>query len=738
MRTELPFGEAITGSPVVLFEGFELERIGYLTALCITFLALVIANGQFKLYINTYKGRMGERILRRLRFELFDRVLRYPMSRFRRTRPSEVASMIKDEVEPMGEFIGDAFTQPLFLGGQALVALLFIFLQHFWLGVVTLVVVLFQAWLIPILRRRLIVLNKQRQIISRQFAGRLGEVVEGIQEAHTNDTTNLERANITNILGKLFFIRFELYQRKFSVKFINNFLVQFLAFFFYLVGGYMAIRGTLDIGQLIGVIVAYKDLPAPIKGLIDHDQKRNVVTVRYEQIIEQVTQDELQDKALQGLPEGEVPHLKEGYDVSRLGVEDDTGSKLITSATAKIDISDKVAVVGTFGGGATQFAEVLAGVLKPTSGRVLFDGKPIDEQPEYLVGRNVGYIDGNTYLPQASIYDILSYVVKNQPIRELHRDGEALKHFEMEMREIRRAGNFELDYEADWIDYERVGAKDATEFTEEIRRILIEVDMEADIRALGLRGTLDPAEHPELCDALVDARRRFREQLETLGFSEFVEPFDPVKYNSQSSIGENLLFGTAIDPEYELDRLPSNSLVRTVMAEDGLEETFFEMGKEVASTTIELFGDLNPDNPFFDQLSYMSPDDLPEYRATLSRIGNKSFEEVDEADRVSILKLPLSYTEDQNRLGLLTDELKDKVLDARNRLSAKLQELPTMPVAPFEPDTYNRAASVLDNVLLGRVSQSVAEGNERVSEAIQSLLESMELTDDIFRIGLNF
>jgi len=189
----LPFGETFFGRSILLFSGFEMERIDFLFALSATFLALVVANGLFKLYINTYKGRMGERILRRMRYELFDRVMRYPLSRFRRTKASEVASMIKDEVEPMGEFIGDAFTQPLFLGGQALVALLFIFLQNFWLGVATFVVVAFQAWLIPLLRLRLIELQRQRQIAARKFAGRLGEIVEGIQEAHTNDTTNYHR-----------------------------------------------------------------------------------------------------------------------------------------------------------------------------------------------------------------------------------------------------------------------------------------------------------------------------------------------------------------------------------------------------------------------------------------------------------------------------------------------------------------------------------------------------------------
>ena len=43
--------------------------------------------------------------------------------------------MVKDEVEPLGGFIGDAFVQPAFLGGQALTALIFIIVQNFWLGI---------------------------------------------------------------------------------------------------------------------------------------------------------------------------------------------------------------------------------------------------------------------------------------------------------------------------------------------------------------------------------------------------------------------------------------------------------------------------------------------------------------------------------------------------------------------------------------------------------------------------
>jgi len=699
---------------------------------------LIIANGLFKVYINTYKGRMGERILRRLRYELFDRVLRYPLSRFRRTKPSEIASMIKDEVEPMGEYIGDAFTQPLFLGGQAAVALLFIFLQNFWLGVATFVVVAFQAWLIPILRKRLIELQRQRQIAARKLAGRLGEVVEGIQDSHTNDTTNYQRSELSHILGKLFFIRFELYQRKFIVKFINNLLIQMLAIFFYAVGGYLAITGVLDIGQLLGVIVAYKDLPAPVRGLIDQDQKRLTVEVRYKQIVEQFSMDKLQEAHLQEVPEGEVPKIESGYDISRLGVEDDTGSKLIEQASAEISAQEKIAVIGSFGGGAPAFAEVLAGVQKPTSGRVLLDGKPIEEQPEYFTGRRIAYIDGSTYFPQGTILENLTFALKNQPIAPLERSPADKKKYEFAFDEVQRSGNFELDFEAQWIDYNRINVGDDAGLSERIRDILIKIDLEEDIRGLGLRSTFASEEFPELSTAILEARSRFRDQLDELGFSEFVEPFDPQKFNNQASIGENLLFGTAILSGYELEKLPGNILVRSVLDEEDLVQDFFDMGKEVAATTLELFGDLDPDNPFFDQLTYMNADELPEYRQALSRIGNKQYSEVNDDDFVMVMRLTFAYIESQNRLGLLPEELKDKIVKARFNLREKMLQLTEMPVALYEPESYNSAASLIDNVLLGRVSNTVAEGQERVTAAIRNLLDEMELTDDVFRIGLTF
>ncbi|OYZ90556.1 MAG: hypothetical protein B7X99_16840, partial [Rhizobiales bacterium 17-65-6] len=108
---------------IVLFDGVEVTRLGMLMALSAVFLGLVIINGLFKFYINIYKGKLGERLLRRIRFTLVDQILRFPPATFKRIKGAEVSSMVKDEVEPLGGFTGDAFVAPALLGGQALTAL---------------------------------------------------------------------------------------------------------------------------------------------------------------------------------------------------------------------------------------------------------------------------------------------------------------------------------------------------------------------------------------------------------------------------------------------------------------------------------------------------------------------------------------------------------------------------------------------------------------------------------------
>jgi len=365
LHYDLPFfGE------VQFFSGFQLDRKETLFALSFVFLLLVVINGLFKLYINTYKGRLGERMLRRIRFDLVDRVLRFPPSYFTRVKSAEVATMVKDEVEPLGGFIGDAFLQPVLLGGQALTAMLFIMVQNVWLGMIALVIVAIQIVLIPRMRRRLIVLGRERQLTARALSGRVGEIVDGIGTVHVHDTSNYERADIAARLGLIFKIRFDLYQWKFMVKFLNNFLAQVTPFLFYMIGGYLVIQGRLDVGQLVAVISAYKDLPGPMKELIDWDQARQDVQVKYQQVVEQFTVEDLIAPRIGALTVDDPGPMTDPLSAISLSIADDGGAMLLDRISLQIKPGETVALVSTATGGAEALAEAFARLNWPDSGRV--------------------------------------------------------------------------------------------------------------------------------------------------------------------------------------------------------------------------------------------------------------------------------------------------------------------------------------------------------------------------------
>ena len=725
--------------PVTLFPGVDLERMPMLFALSGVFLALVIINGLFKLYINTFKGRRGERLLRRLRFDLVDRILRFPPETFKRLKGAEVSSMVKDEVEPMGGFSGDAFVTPFLLGGQALTALAFIFLQSFWLGMITATLVAVQFTIIPRMRRRLLVLGRERQLTARQLAGRVSEIVEGIGTIHAYDTSNVERADIATRLGTIFRIRFDIYQWKFLVKFINNFLSQVTPFLFYSVGGYLALNGRLDIGQLVAVIGAYKDLPGPLKDLIDWDQNRQDVQVKYTQVVTQFAVDGLLDPDLQTLTEApDTTVMNNPLNAVNLRVADDSGAAQIERLNLRINPGEAVAVVGEAGHGAEALAEAMARLVWPKGGKIAAGEADLLTLPEAVTGRAISYAGSDAWFFSGTLRENLVYRLKHAPLRPPVRDPEAQMRRDWYRAEATRAGNPDYDVDSDWIDYAAAGVDGPGRLTQWFQTVFEAVQLDRDIMDLALRSTVDPAQYHGLAADVVALRSALRDELAARGLRDLIVPFQPGAYNTEATVGENLLFGTAVGPVLQNANIGQNAYFQSVVTRYGLAEDLFAMGYEIAQTAIELFADLPPDHPFFQQLTFMTADDIPTYQALLQRLRPDGFATATEDQRNQIIRLSFAYVEPRHRFGLLTDPLRAKIVAARQQFHEYLPPELHDAVEQYDPDRYSASANLLDNVLFGRISLKHTDGAERVQAAVRDLLVSQNLTERVFAIGLDF
>jgi putative ABC transport system ATP-binding protein len=721
---------------LTLFQGFDLERLPYLVALCFAFLFFVVVNGWVKQLVNTEKGRLGERMLRRLRYELYDRVLRFPITHFRKVKQAEVATMIKDEVEPLGGFIGDAYITPAFLGGQALTALVFILMQSVWLGLISVVVLAVQLVLIPALRRRILELGRQRQITARQLAGRIAENVDGTVEIHSNDTSNYERADIVNRLEQIFLIRFELYQRKFFVKYVNNMLSQTTPFLFYLIGGYFALKGQFDVGALVAVIAAYKDLPSPVKELIDWDQIRQDAQIKYEQVIEQFTPGGMLDPEQQSISDKPIGAPEGGLSAQGVGYYEEGGARLLDNAALEVGASDHLAIVGFNGSGKEALGQLLARLILPSAGTLRWGNADMATLPESVTGRHISYIGDETYLFPQSILENVVYGLKHQPVAPAKYEGRALMHFQRRIAEARRTANPLLDIHAQWIDFAAAGVADLAGLKRCIIELLPVVEMEDDVYQFGLHGRINPEEEPEVAARFLQARAALRRRLQQPDVAHLVEQFDPARYNRNMTVAENLMFGTPRGAVFDYSSLRDNKVLAAVIEAAGLKPALIAMGEKIAETMVELFADLPPGHPFFEQFSFVAADDLPLVQQLLNRVQRSGLDNAAPADQQRLIAITFPYIEARHRLGLIDGELEASLLAARRRFAETLPEEFRDYIEFYDPERYNAAGTVQDNMLFGRLIYGQAQAGQRIYRLLLDVVSELGLKSEVLAVGL--
>jgi ABC-type multidrug transport system fused ATPase/permease subunit len=718
--------------------GFELDQISYLMVLCAAFLALVFINGGFKYYINTFKGRLGERMLRRFRYQLYQRMLLFPLSYFHKNSSAQIIPMITVECEQLGGFIGDAFSTPLYQGGQLLTNIFFMFMQDPILGLAAVALYPVQGYVIPKLQYKVNQLARRRVRTIRQVADRVQESATGIADILANDNTRLQLTGFAHLLGTIYDIRFEIYKRKFFVKFLNNFLGQLTPFFFFSIGGYLVLHDKLSVGQLTAVLLAQRELASPWNELLGFYQIFQTSKITYEQIVEQFQPAGMMDARLQLEEPGAVAPLTGELVVANLSLAEDGGSRVLDGVTFNVPLDAHVAVVGQGGSGKNELALVLARVIRPTSGRILIGGMELANLPTAITGRRIGYAGAAPYLFAGTLRENLLLGLRHRPIRPAEYDPASDRRRSAQIYEARRSGNIDFDIGADWLDYESAGVVDSAGLSTRIIEVLTHLDFDEVVYTLGLRWRLDPEGNPEAAARLLEARKTLARRLAEDGITDLVETYDVDRFNFNASVAENLLFGTPIGPAFDFEALADNTYVSQVLAKVGLVDDLVEAGRQVAETMIELFADLPPDHEFFEQFSFISASDLPEFVAILGRIGADGIKALHRADRTKLLSLPFKLIPARHRLDVLDEAMQRRLLEARKVFRADLPAEARPQIEFFDAERYNAAASVQDNILFGKIAYGEADAPVRVPSVVAEVVDELSLRQTIIEVGLDY
>lgn len=713
-----------------VFEGFQLGRSELLIGLSLVFLGLVLINGAFKFYINLTKGILGERMLRRLRFQLFSLMLRFTPETIRDVKSSETATIIRDEVEPIGTFIGDAVVVPAFLGTQAATALAFILMQNLWLGIVAGSIVAVQLVVIPRLRREIIRLSRRRQLASRSFAGRVGEVLDGLETVTVNDAGRWEQAEIGGRLHGLFDLRLKIYKRKFLVKYLNNLLAQVTPFLFYAIGGMFALRGQLDIGQLVAVLAAYRDLPPPLKELIDWDQQRLDVEVKYETVAAHFAPSRLRPDTDEETSEQPLGTPLRSWGVS---LHDPHGGELLEVADFTADLPAQIALISPSGQASRLFGRVLAGLAAPRNGTVSIGRYDLANLPQPERARQIAYAGPDSMLFPGTIRDNILYGLRGHlPRASGHgevTDGRRLV-------EARVSGNPIETVDDLWIDFAALGVADMAGLDDRMFRLLERLGLGEDLYRFGLTTPAAVKQDSPLGRKMIAARTHLRSHLAMGGMANLVIPFDRQHYNFRAGVDENLLFGVPHDVALMGRSLAGEPRFRAALAEEGLLDELAQMGVAIGRNLIEIFRDVPPGHPLFRRFSTIGPEELPEFERRLVGIGHGGA--LSAADSQAFLGLALTYVEPRQRFGLLDQALMARLVSARGPVQLALQGADGDNVEPYDPFRINSRSSILDNLLFGRIDTAQMHGEAYIQKEVRAVVRELDLEAAIRLRGLDY
>lgn len=718
-------------SDTVVFFGLELPQLVLLGVLCIAFLVSVIAHGLLKMRINTMKGVTAERLLQRFRFMLIQRITRFPKPYFQAVSQGELVSMVTAESEPMGGMMGDAISQPLMQAGQMITILGFLFLQSFWFGLASVALIPLQAWLIPHLQAQINKLNKQRIQQVRGLSTEVGETAAGAGTLLVDGGRSYRLAQIRYRLAQLFAIRYRIYRKKFFMKFLNNLIGQLTPFFFFSIGGYLVIQGSVTIGALVAALAAYKDLSSPWKELLTYYTQIQEMSQRWHTITERFAPRGLidEEKLDDSNAPAPLPRLRGDIVLENLGVMDADGHEVLKGLDLRIPQGSSIGIRAPQEEERRALVGVLTRDILPARGEVRIGEDRLADLHQRVIAARIGAAGPSGYVFRGSVAENLQMPLLSTAQAEISDTGSDPEA---------AARGAQVPSAQSWLTPGIVGLSDPEAVTAWWQDLVATLDPGRVIFRRAQTARIDPARQADLARSIVDLRTSMARKIAGADLSDALHRFDPEAYNPALTVIENLLFALPrqkITPEVLLSRggfLP-------VLEELGIRDALLDTAFDIIELLNHAFGADGTDHPLFDRL-HLDPALYQQVGALAQRHGDPEGNAPPALtpEEVALL-LSVPFQVAATELGSdFSPALRDRVLTIRREQADRLRAaLGEDLFEPLEAQSYNGELDLAENLVFGRFSKAAAKKSDSLRRLAGEVLSDAGLERPVTALFLD-
>ena len=680
----------------IINEAINLRNIDLLFRYCGIYLASVVFFSALKYLTNVIQTFITQRTTAKMRKELYHHILTLPLGFFRNTQPGSVVNSLVGELATPGNFVGMAVSGPV----SNVLTLLAFAVYLFWLNPllagVSFSIYPIVVFLVPVLQKGVNRANKKRVDAARTLSSRIAESITGIHEVHGNGAYNIENKKYDGLVDRLLKIRIVWSLYRFAVKASNSFFVSLGPFIVFILGGYLTIKGQLELGALVAFLSAQERLYDPWKELIEFYQVYQDGSVTYNRTMEFF--DVEPEHAIE--PEDRAPYdLEASVDVKDLSFVTDSGIRLLDGINLSLNPGEHLALVGFSGSGKSTLALCIGQLYKYTSGHVLIGDKEVADLTKKDMVNNMGFVAQSPFIFEGTIEENLLYACR-----------------------ARANGNGQ--------------GGDGLPSLDDIIAVLHQTGIFVDVLRFGMNTILTHDQNKELVDVIIRIRENFQRDFgEEL--SDYVEFFDENQYLFFSSVAENLIFGAPNKNDYIDANLCNNQYFLNFLKQADLTRPLLSLGAELARQTVDILGSLPPEAIFFKQ-SPIGPEELDEFKTLVERLKRKKLHELSAEDHKKLLELAMRFVPGVHKMVALPAMLENLILEGRAMFREKIANDAPQAITFYEISEYIFSQTILNNIFFGKIKTANPQAQEKINQSIIQLLIEEDLLETIIEIGMYY
>ena len=371
----------------------------------IALLALYVVRMLLRYFIQYYGHVMGVRMQAQMRSDMFDHLEKLPYSYYDNNETGKIMSRMTTDLWEISELAHHGPENLLISGVSVIISFVYLAGINIWLTLIIFACVPFLLLIAVALRKKMRDAFMESRKSVAVINASLESSISGIRVTKAFDNAEKEKEKFEDGNRQFILARNDAYKAMGKFHSMTSFITDVFNVIVLIAGGFFLYNGKIDFADYSVFIVSVNMFISPVMALINFmEQYQNGVT-GFERFIE--IMDEEPEKDTEGATDAGV--LDGHIEIRDIVYSYDTTKDVLRGVSLDVKKGSKFALVGPSGGGKTTICHLIPNFYDIENGDILIDGKSIKTMTKSSVRRNIGIVQQDIYLFNASIRDNILY-----------------------------------------------------------------------------------------------------------------------------------------------------------------------------------------------------------------------------------------------------------------------------------------------------------------------------------------